>query len=424
MALGRIGDKRALERRALQRTAPRERQPALAAAICLLGVQLRLARALPRRDADVHHDEHGLPGAGALGVAAALGVLARSGRADAWDALIAIGVPSVDPVRAPIALAVADRGRAATPTRCSARSSAPPTRRRRCCCCATASTCSSEDFVEERFYAAIRAALLEGARRAPARAAHPAGDHDAGLLICLSRELGAPTWTTSPAASTSTPATKSCGASRSLAKGTFTPGVLSEIGIFGGLFSLASLGVADAVLVASADGVGTKLKVAFLSRRPRHGRRGPRQPLRQRHPRAGRACRCSSSTTSPPASCRRTSRWRIVGGMARACQANGCALLGGETAEMPGFYRRGEYDLAGFIVGGVGARPDDRRRAALRRATSIVGVPSSGLHTNGYSLARSIVFERLGLTVVLACRRRWGRRSARRCWRRTAPICR
>jgi phosphoribosylformylglycinamidine cyclo-ligase len=89
---------------------------------------------------------------------------------------------------------------------------------------------------------------------------------------------------------------------------------------------------------------------------------------------------------------------RVVGGMALACRDNGCALLGGETAEMPGFYNDGEYDLAGFIVGVV-----DREKLVNGRAIAVgdvlVGVPSSGLHTNGFSLARRIVFEQLGLHV-------------------------
>jgi phosphoribosylformylglycinamidine cyclo-ligase len=88
----------------------------------------------------------------------------------------------------------------------------------------------------------------------------------------------------------------------------------------------------------------------------------------------------------------------VVGGIASACRDNGCALLGGETAEMPGFYGDGEYDMAGFIVGVV-----DKTRLINGRAIGIgdvlVGIPSSGLHTNGYSLARQVVFERLGLTV-------------------------
>jgi phosphoribosylformylglycinamidine cyclo-ligase len=90
---------------------------------------------------------------------------------------------------------------------------------------------------------------------------------------------------------------------------------------------------------------------------------------------------------------------RIVDGLARACRENGCALLGGETAEMPGFYADGEYDLAGFIVGAVERdRIIDGRGIAAGDA--LIGVPSSGLHTNGYSLARSIVFDQLKLSVT------------------------
>jgi phosphoribosylformylglycinamidine cyclo-ligase len=86
----------------------------------------------------------------------------------------------------------------------------------------------------------------------------------------------------------------------------------------------------------------------------------------------------------------------VIGGVAKACRENGCALLGGETAEMPGFYAAGEYDLAGFIVGAV-----DRSRlitgSGIRAGDTLIGIPSSGLHTNGYSLARTIAFELLGL---------------------------
>jgi len=89
---------------------------------------------------------------------------------------------------------------------------------------------------------------------------------------------------------------------------------------------------------------------------------------------------------------------QIVEGLARGCRANGCALLGGETAEMPGFYADGEYDVAGFIVGAV-----ERDRLIDGRGVApgdvLIGIPSSGLHTNGYSLARTIVFDRLGLGV-------------------------
>jgi len=185
---------------------------------------------------------------------------------------------------------------------------------------------------------------------------------------------------------------------KSLAKGTFTPGVLSEIGSFGGLFSLASLGAPDAVLVASADGVGTKLKVAFES--GIHDTVGEdlvnhcvNDILVQGAEPLFFLDYLATGRLSPDVAV------AIVGGMARACKANGCALLGGETAEMPGFYGPGEYDLAGFIIGAV--RKDrliDGKTIAPGDA--IVALPSSGLHTNGYSLARKIVFERLKLTVA------------------------
>ena len=187
---------------------------------------------------------------------------------------------------------------------------------------------------------------------------------------------------------------------RGFAKSTFTPGVLSSIGSFGGLFRLGE-GYRDPVLVSSADGVGTKLKVALHDRPPRHGRAGSRQPLRQRHPRPGSACRSSSSTTWRPASSSRDVAAQVVEGVATACRENGCALIGGETAEMPGFYAAGEYDLAGFIVGVV-----ERDRLItgerLSPGDTLLGLRSTGLHTNGYSLARAILFERLGLTVSTA----------------------
>ena len=184
---------------------------------------------------------------------------------------------------------------------------------------------------------------------------------------------------------------------RALARSTFTSGVLSEIGSFGGLFRLEPGQYREPVLVASADGVGTKLKVAFLARR---------------HDTIGRDLvnHCvndilvqgaeplffldylATGQLSPAVA------ESIVGGIAAACRDNGCALLGGETAEMPGFYGEGEYDVAGFIVGVV-----DRPRLISGRTIAVgdvlVGIPSSGLHTNGYSLARRVIFEHLRLTV-------------------------
>ena len=184
---------------------------------------------------------------------------------------------------------------------------------------------------------------------------------------------------------------------RSLARATFTPGVLSDIGSFGGLFRIEPGRYKEPVLVASADGVGTKLKVAFLA--GRHDSVG-----------ADLVNHCVNDILVQGAEplffldYLATGRLApdvaesIVGGMARACRDNNCALLGGETAEMPGFYNDGEYDLAGFIVGAV-----DRARLINGRAIAIgdvlVGVPSTGLHTNGYSLARRIVFDTLKLSV-------------------------
>jgi phosphoribosylformylglycinamidine cyclo-ligase len=184
---------------------------------------------------------------------------------------------------------------------------------------------------------------------------------------------------------------------RSLARSTFTPGVLSDIGSFGGLFRLDTSRYRDPVLVSSADGVGTKLKVAFLA--GRHDTVGidlvnhcVNDILVQGAEPLFFLDYLATGRLQPDVAA------SIVGGMAQACRDNGCALLGGETAEMPGFYADGEYDLAGFIVGVV-------ERAAIVDGHGIVpgdaviGIPSSGLHTNGYSLARSIVFERLGLKV-------------------------
>jgi phosphoribosylformylglycinamidine cyclo-ligase len=184
---------------------------------------------------------------------------------------------------------------------------------------------------------------------------------------------------------------------RGLARSTFTGGVLSDIGSFGGLFRLEPGRYRDPVLVASADGVGTKLKVAFLARR--HDTIGAdlvnhcvNDILVQGAEPLFFLDYLATGQLSPKVA------ESIVGGIAAACRANGCALLGGETAEMPGFYGEGEYDVAGFIVGAV-----DRSRLITGRTIAVgdllVGVPSSGLHTNGYSLARRVIFERLRLDV-------------------------
>jgi phosphoribosylformylglycinamidine cyclo-ligase len=184
---------------------------------------------------------------------------------------------------------------------------------------------------------------------------------------------------------------------RALAKSTFTPGVLSEIGSFGGLFRLDAAAITDPVLVASADGVGTKLRIAFLT--GIHRTIGVdlvnhcvNDILVQGAEPLFFLDYLATGRLNPDVAV------EIVEGLSTGCRANGCALVGGETAEMPGFYGDGEYDVAGFIVGAVGRdRLIDGRN--IRAGDALVGLPSSGLHTNGYSLARRIAFELAGLRV-------------------------
>ncbi len=182
---------------------------------------------------------------------------------------------------------------------------------------------------------------------------------------------------------------------KSLARATFTPGVLSDIGSFGGLFRLDRDRFQDPVLVSSADGVGTKLKVAFMT--GRHDTIGAdlvnhciNDILVQGAEPLFFLDYLATGRLSPDIA------EQVIGGIARACRENGCALIGGETAEMPGFYADGEYDLAGFIVGVV-----DRTKIVDGRAIVpgdvLIGLPSAGLHTNGYSLARRVFFDVAGL---------------------------
>ena len=178
---------------------------------------------------------------------------------------------------------------------------------------------------------------------------------------------------------------------RSLARSTFTSGVLSEIGSFGGLFRLDRDRFADPVLVSSADGVGTKLKVAFKANK--HDTVGADLVNHCVNDILVQGARplffldyLATGKLLPDVA------EQVITGMARACRENGCALLGGETAEMPGFYADGEYDLAGFIVGIV-----DRSQlidgSHIESGDVLIGLPSAGLHTNGYSLARQVLFE-------------------------------
>lgn len=184
---------------------------------------------------------------------------------------------------------------------------------------------------------------------------------------------------------------------KGLARSTFTPGVLSEVGSFGGLFRLDPAEWRDPVLVSSADGVGTKLRIAFMT--GRHTTIGVDLVNHCINDILVQGARplffldyLATGRLSPDVA------EQIVSGVARGCRENGCALLGGETAEMPGFYADGEYDLAGFIVGAV-----DREQVINGQGTApgdvLLGLPSSGLHTNGYSLARAVVFDKLKLSV-------------------------
>ncbi len=181
-----------------------------------------------------------------------------------------------------------------------------------------------------------------------------------------------------------------------LARETWGPEVLSEIGNFGGLFAMPG-GMAKPVLVSSVDGVVTKLKVAFLA--GRHDTVGEdlvnhcvNDILVQGAEPLFFLDYVASGVLDPAVVA------DVIKGLARGCRENGCALIGGETAEMPGFYETGEYDLAGCIVGVVDLpRLIDGR--SIAPGDAIWAFPSSGLHTNGYSLARKIVFEEQKLSV-------------------------
>jgi len=179
---------------------------------------------------------------------------------------------------------------------------------------------------------------------------------------------------------------------------TLTPGVLTEVGSFGGMFALSALGaLKDPVLVSSIDGVGTKLKIAFAT---------------GRHDTIGRdlVSHCvndilvqgarplffldyfGTGKLEPGVAA------EVVKGLAEGCRAAGCALIGGETAEMPGLYGSGEYDLAGCIVGLV-ERAKIVDGASVTPGDALLGLASEGLHTNGYSLARQALLEDAGMSL-------------------------
>ncbi len=181
-----------------------------------------------------------------------------------------------------------------------------------------------------------------------------------------------------------------------LARKTFNKNVLSEIGGFGGLFALDLEKFPDPVLVSSADGVGTKLKVAFeLGIHHTVGAdlvnhcvndiavQGATPLFFLDYLATGRLDEDNNTVET------------VVRGISEACRANGCALIGGETAQMPGFYADGEYDLAGTIIGAVN-RSNILTGATIEPGDVLLGLPSNGLHTNGYSLARKLLFETAG----------------------------
>jgi phosphoribosylformylglycinamidine cyclo-ligase len=181
-----------------------------------------------------------------------------------------------------------------------------------------------------------------------------------------------------------------------LAHKTFNRGVLSEIGGFGALFAIDKQKYVNPVLVSSVDGVGTKLKVAFEMKV--HHTIG-----------ADLVNHCVNDIVVQGATplffmdylatgkLEPEVAEKVVEGLAEACKHNGCALIGGETAEMPGFYPEGEYDLAGFIVGVV-EREKIINGKNVQLGDVILGLASNGLHTNGYSLARKLLFEIGGYT--------------------------
>ncbi len=185
---------------------------------------------------------------------------------------------------------------------------------------------------------------------------------------------------------------------KKLARSTFIPGVLSEIGSFGGLFRPDLAGMSEPVLVASADGVGTKLAVARMAGDYSSVGRDlvnhcVNDALVQGAEPLFFLDYVGAGVLEPERMV------ELVSGVADGCRENGCALLGGETAEMPGFYQPGDYELVGFIVGLVD-RPRLLDGSRVRTGDVLVGLPSSGLHTNGYSLARRIVFEKEGLGIA------------------------
>lgn len=177
---------------------------------------------------------------------------------------------------------------------------------------------------------------------------------------------------------------------KGLVRSTFTPEVLTDIGQFAGFFRLNQKKLKDPILASSVDGVGTKLKIAFMM---------------DQHDTVGEdlVSHCINDILVHGAkplffldyiACGKLSPFvikEIIKGLVRGCKKNGCALIGGETAEMPGFYKKDEYDLAGCIVG-ITEKADIVNGENIKPTDQIIGLASNGLHTNGYSLARKVIF--------------------------------
>jgi phosphoribosylformylglycinamidine cyclo-ligase len=182
-----------------------------------------------------------------------------------------------------------------------------------------------------------------------------------------------------------------------LVKATSRPEVIADVGGFGGLFSLNSSKYTNPVLVSGTDGVGTKLKLAFLT--DRHDSIGIDLVAMCVNDIVVQGAEplffldyLATSKLKPEKAA------RVVKGISEGCIQAGCALIGGETAEMPGFYAEGDYDLAGFAVGVV-----ERDRiidgSTITVGNCLIGIASSGLHSNGYSLARKIILDEMGLAI-------------------------
>lgn len=179
---------------------------------------------------------------------------------------------------------------------------------------------------------------------------------------------------------------------REKVRSTFSKGVLTDIGAFGAFYDGTFDGMQEPVLVTSVDGVGTKLKVAFLTER--HQSVG--EDLVNHCVNDIAVCGArplffldyfATGKLQPQVA------EQVIEGMVKACRENGCSLVGGETAEMPGFYRDNEYDIAGAIVGvAEKKRIFDGKR--VKAGDVLIALPSTGLHTNGFSLARAVLFER------------------------------